>query len=47
MDINHREKLSGWTNDKIDLKQFVKYMYNDFDVIAQLELFDQNSETES
>ena len=46
MDLNHREKLTGWKNN-ISLIEFVKYMYNDFDVIAELQLFDQNGKTET
>ena len=46
MDLNHREKLTEWKNN-ISLIEFVKYMYNDFDVIAELQLFDQNGKTET
>ena len=46
LDWNHREKLTGWKNN-ISLIEFVKYMYNDFDVIAELQLFDQNGKTET
>ena len=47
MDLNHRQKITGWTNNDINLIDFVKYMYNDFEVIAELQLFDQNEKTEA